>query len=51
MALSRKGKIVIGASAGLILLIIVVGSIFATRSDTPEVTVVKVATHRSCDRR
>ncbi len=44
MALSRKGKIVIGASAGLILLIIVVGSIFATRSDTPEVTVVKVAT-------
>lgn len=42
MALSRKSKIIIGASAGLLLLIIIVASIFATRSDTPEVTVVKV---------
>lgn len=42
MALSRKSKIIIGVSAGLLLLIIIVASIFATRSDTPEVTVVKV---------
>ena len=46
MALSRKGKIVIGVSAAVLLLIIVVGSIFATRSDTPEVTVVKVETRK-----
>ncbi len=42
MALSRKKKIIIGSSIGALLLIIVIGSIFATRSDTPEVTVVKV---------
>ncbi len=42
MALSRKKKIIIGAVAGLLLLIIIIASIFATRSDTPEVTVVKV---------
>src|SRR4029078_6471291 len=42
MALSRKGKIVIGVSAAVLLLIIIVGSIFATRSETPEVTVVKL---------
>jgi len=46
MALSRKGKIAIGVSAAVLLLIIVVGSIFATRSDTPEVTVVKVETRK-----
>jgi HlyD family secretion protein len=46
MALSRKGKIVIGVSAAVLLFIIVVGSIFATRSDTPEVTVVKVETRK-----
>ncbi|MCA1590393.1 MAG: efflux RND transporter periplasmic adaptor subunit, partial [Acidobacteria bacterium] len=42
----RKGqtsKIIIGGTAGALLLIIVVASIFATRTDTPEVTVVKVA--------
>jgi HlyD family secretion protein len=44
MALSRKKKIIIGATAGVLLLIIIVGSIFATRKDTPEVTVVKVDT-------
>ncbi|MFN2412220.1 MAG: HlyD family secretion protein [Pyrinomonadaceae bacterium] len=43
MALSRKKKIIIGGTAGALLLIIVVASIFATRTDTPEVTVVKVA--------
>ena len=42
MAVSRKGKIIIGASVGALLLIIIVASIFATRKDTPEVTVVKV---------
>ncbi len=42
MALSRKSKIIIGISAVLLLLIIIIGSIFATRTDTPEVTVVKV---------
>ncbi|MBK8467252.1 MAG: efflux RND transporter periplasmic adaptor subunit [Chloracidobacterium sp.] len=42
MALSRKSKIIIGVSAGLLLLIIIIASVFATRSDTPEVTVVKL---------
>src|ERR1043165_8186968 len=42
MALSRKKKIIIGASVGVLLLIIIIGSILATRSDTPEVTVVKI---------
>jgi HlyD family secretion protein len=42
MAVSRKGKIIIGASVGVLLLIIIVVSIFATRKDTPEVTIVKI---------
>ena len=41
MALSRKSKIIIGASVAALLVIIVVASIFATRTDTPEVTVVE----------
>lgn len=44
MALSRKKKIIIGASIGLLLVIVIVASIFATRKDTPEVTVVKIET-------
>src|SRR5918993_4081318 len=44
MALSRKKKIIIGSSIGALLLIMVIGSIFATRSDTPEVTVIKIET-------
>ncbi len=44
MALSRKKKIIIGSSIGALVLIVVLGSIFATRSDTPEVTVVKIET-------
>jgi len=44
MALSRKKKIIIGASVASLLLIVVIASIFATRTDTPEVTVVKVET-------
>lgn len=42
MALSRKKKIIIGSSIGALLLIVIIASIFATRKDTPEVTVVKV---------
>ncbi len=42
MAVSRKGKIIIGSSVGVLLLIIIVASIFASRSDTPEVTIIKV---------
>lgn len=41
MAMSRKKKIIIGAIAGVVLLGVVIGSILATRTDTPEVTVVK----------
>ena len=42
MAISRKAKIIVGASVLVLLLIIIVASIFATRKDIPEVTVVKV---------
>lgn len=42
MALSRKKKIIIGGAAVLVLGIIIVVSILATRTDTPEVTTVKV---------
>ena len=42
MALSRKKKIIGGIIAGVVLLAVVIGSILATRTDTPEVTVVKV---------
>ena len=42
MALSRKKKIIIGATVGVLLLIVIVVSVLATRTDTPEVTVVKV---------
>jgi HlyD family secretion protein len=44
MALSRKKKIIIAASAVALLSIIVVISVYATRKDEPEVTVVKVET-------
>jgi HlyD family secretion protein len=46
MAISRKAKIIIGATAAVLLVVIIVASIFATRKDTPEVTVVKVETKR-----
>ena len=42
MALSRKKKIIIGAVAAVLILVVIIVSIFATRTDTPEVTVVKV---------
>lgn len=44
MALSRKKKIIIGSSIAALLLIVVLVSVLATRTDTPEVTVVKVET-------
>ena len=43
MALGRKSKIIIGVSAITLLLVIVVVSVVMSRSDTPEVTTVKVA--------
>jgi HlyD family secretion protein len=43
MALSRRSKIVIGASVGVLLVLVVIGTIFATRKDTPEVTTVAVS--------
>ncbi|MEJ7623016.1 MAG: efflux RND transporter periplasmic adaptor subunit [Pyrinomonadaceae bacterium] len=42
MALSRRTKIIIGAGAAVVLAGIIVVSILATRTDTPEVTVIKV---------
>src|SRR6476659_7168169 len=42
MALSRKSKIILGVSALVVLVLIIVGSVLMTRTDTPEVTVVKV---------
>lgn len=41
MALSRRSKIIIGAVAVVLIVGVIVASIFATRSDTPEVTVIK----------
>jgi HlyD family secretion protein len=46
MAMSRKKKIIIGASAAVVIIAIIVASVFATKKDTPEVTVVKVETRR-----
>jgi HlyD family secretion protein len=46
MAISRKGKIVIGASIGVLLIIIILVTVFASRKDTPEVTIVKVESKR-----
>ena len=46
MALSRKAKIIIGVSAAVLITAIIIASVFATRKDTPEVTVVKVETRR-----
>ncbi len=42
--MSRKGKIIIGISVFVVLLLVIIGSIFATRKDVPEVTVIKVET-------
>ena len=42
MAMSRKKKIIIGASALVVLLAVILIAIFATRKDVPEVQVVKL---------
>ena len=42
MALSRKKKIIIGSSVAALVLLIVIVSIFASRTDTPEVNVVRI---------
>src|SRR5256884_2086030 len=42
MALSRKKKIIIGVAAIVVLALIVIISVVATRKDQPEVTTVKV---------
>src|SRR5213075_2922932 len=44
MALSRKKKIIIGVSALVVLSLVVIISVIATRKDEPEVTTVKVET-------
>ena len=46
MAVSRKGKFIIGGSVLALLILVVIISVFASRTDTPEVTVVKVETRR-----
>ncbi len=47
MALSRKGKIIIGITAVSLLAIIIVASVLATRKDVAEVTVVEVKTRQT----
>src|SRR4029078_10443063 len=42
MALSRKKKIIIGVSALVVLVLIVIISVVATRKDEPEVTTIKI---------
>ena len=46
MALSRRKKIIIGASALVVLLAVITISVLASRNDTPEVTVIKIETRR-----
>ncbi|MGI8669159.1 MAG: HlyD family secretion protein [Aridibacter sp.] len=40
MAVSRKGKIIIGISLLAVLTVAIIAGVFATRSDSPEVTIV-----------
>lgn len=44
--ISRKGKIIIGSIIGVLLIIIILVGVFATRKDVPEVTTIKVETKR-----
>ncbi|MFZ1699392.1 MAG: efflux RND transporter periplasmic adaptor subunit [Pyrinomonadaceae bacterium] len=46
MALSRKKKIIIGVVAAVVVVAIIAGSLLASRTDTPEVTTVKVESRR-----
>src|SRR6185312_2594606 len=42
MALTKKNKIIIGASALVLLALIVIISVFASRKEEPEVTTIKI---------
>src|SRR6266700_831842 len=44
MALTKKKKIIIGASALVVLALIVIVSVFASRKEEPEVTTIKIET-------
>jgi HlyD family secretion protein len=44
MALSRKKKIIIGSVAAAVVALIIIASVLANRTDTPEVTIVKIET-------
>jgi HlyD family secretion protein len=44
MALTKKKKIIIGVSALVLLAVIVIVSVFASRKDEPEVTTIKIET-------
>src|SRR4051794_40490161 len=46
MALSRKTKIIGLVGLGVLITLIIVVSVLATRTDTPEVTVVKLETRK-----
>jgi HlyD family secretion protein len=46
MALTKRKKIIIAVVALVALALIIVGSVLATRKDTPEVTIVKLETKR-----
>lgn len=46
MALSRRKKIIIGVSALVVLIAIILFSVLASRKDTPEVTTVKIEKRR-----
>lgn len=46
MAISRKAKIIIGVSVSVLTVGAIIVTVFATRKDVPEVTVVKVETRR-----
>lgn len=44
MAVSRKGKIIIGVTLTVLITVVIAATVFATRKDLPEVTVVKLET-------
>ena len=46
MAISRKAKIIIGVSVAVLTVVAIIATVFATRKDVPEVTVVKLETRR-----
>src|SRR6267154_1831824 len=46
MALTKKKKIIIGVAAIVVLALVVIISVFASRKDEPEVTTIKVETRQ-----